>query len=172
MLALRKLKVSKCSHELSLVFLCLYSKLFSTNGNCCSTSWCLVEILLFPPPEHEVRGIWDGLHACVLSHFSSGRLFMIPWTVAHQAPLSMGFSGKNTRVGCHDLLQGIFLTQGSKPGLLWLLCCRWILYCSATWEALGQIRWGRILSNVLAEQGMRMKWGENFWEIKKLNYIW
>ena len=25
---------------------------------------------------------------------------------------------KNTRVGCHSLLQGIFLTQGSNPGLL------------------------------------------------------
>ena len=25
--------------------------------------------------------------------------------------------GKNTGVGCHALLQGIFLTQGSKPGL-------------------------------------------------------
>ena len=25
--------------------------------------------------------------------------------------------GKNTRVGCHFLLQGIFLTQGSNPGL-------------------------------------------------------
>ena len=24
--------------------------------------------------------------------------------------------GKNTGVGCHFLLQGIFLTQGSKPG--------------------------------------------------------
>ena len=29
------------------------------------------------------------------------------------------FPGKNTRVGCHFLLQGIFfLTQGSKPHLL------------------------------------------------------
>ena len=28
------------------------------------------------------------------------------------------FSGKNTGVGCHLLLQGIFLTQGSKLGLL------------------------------------------------------
>ena len=28
-----------------------------------------------------------------------------PWTVAYQAPLSMGFSGKNTGVGCHVLLQ-------------------------------------------------------------------
>ena len=26
--------------------------------------------------------------------------------------------GKNTRVSCHSLLQGIFPTQGSKPGLL------------------------------------------------------
>ena len=32
---------------------------------------------------------------------------------------------KNTRVGCHFLLQGIFLTQGSNPGLPH---CRWILY--------------------------------------------
>ena len=27
-------------------------------------------------------------------------------------------SGKNTGVGCHALLQGIFLTQGSNPRLL------------------------------------------------------
>ena len=33
--------------------------------------------------------------------------------------------GKNTGVGCHGLLQGIFPTQGSNPGLLH---CRWILY--------------------------------------------
>ena len=31
------------------------------------------------------------------------------------------FPGKNTGVGCHFLLQGIFLTQGSKPRLLHLL---------------------------------------------------
>ena len=34
--------------------------------------------------------------------------------------------GKNTGVGCLALLQGIFLTQGSNPGLP---LCRWILYC-------------------------------------------
>ena len=28
--------------------------------------------------------------------------------------LSMGFFSMNTGVGCHDLLQGIFLTQGSN----------------------------------------------------------
>ena len=33
--------------------------------------------------------------------------------------------GRNTRVGCDSLLHGIFLTQGSNPGLL---CCSQILY--------------------------------------------
>ena len=42
-----------------------------------------------------------------------------------QALLSMEFSGKNTGVGCHFLLQGVFLTQGLNPGLLH---CRQILY--------------------------------------------
>ena len=37
----------------------------------------------------------------------------------------MDFPGKNTGVGCHFLLQGIFPTQGSN---LRLLHCRWILY--------------------------------------------
>ena len=37
------------------------------------------------------------------------------WTVARQAPLSIGFRGKNTGVGCHFLLQGVFQTQGSSP---------------------------------------------------------
>ena len=35
------------------------------------------------------------------------------------------FPGKNTRVGCHFLLQGIFLTQGSNSGLPH---CRKMLY--------------------------------------------
>ena len=57
----------------------------------------------------------------LLSHV---RLFATPWTIAHQARLSMRLQcpwdspGKNTGVGCHFLLQGIFPTQGSNPGLL------------------------------------------------------
>ena len=45
------------------------------------------------------------------------RLSVIPWTVACQALLSMGFPRQNTGVGCHFLLQGIFPIQGSNPGL-------------------------------------------------------
>ena len=78
-------------------------------------------------------------------------LFATPWTVAYQAPPSMGFFrqeywselpfpspvfhgtpfgggmglGKNTRGGCHSLLQEIFLTQGLNPGLPH---CRQTLY--------------------------------------------
>ena len=43
--------------------------------------------------------------------------------------------GKNTGVGCHALLQGIFLTQGSNLPLLKLLHCRRILYRWAAREA-------------------------------------
>ena len=42
-----------------------------------------------------------------------------------QAPLSMVFSRQSYGMGCHLLLQGIFLTQGPNPGLLH---CRQILY--------------------------------------------
>ena len=40
-----------------------------------------------------------------------------PWTVALQA-VHWNSPGKNTGVGCHALLQGIFLPQGSNPCLL------------------------------------------------------
>ena len=49
------------------------------------------------------------------------QLFVTPWAVARQAPLSMEFPSKNTGVVCHSLLQGIFLTQGSS--LAFLYCC-------------------------------------------------
>ena len=57
-----------------------------------------------------------GMPSC----FSLVRLCVTLWTVAHQAPLSMGFSRQETGVGCLFLLQRIFLTQGSNPGLLCL----------------------------------------------------
>ena len=38
-----------------------------------------------------------------------------------------GWHHKNTGVGCHFLLQGIFPTEGSNPHLLCLLHCRQIL---------------------------------------------
>ena len=60
-----------------------------------------------------------------VSHSAASQLFAIQWTVALQAPLSMEFSRQEYWSGCHLLLQGIFLTQGSKVGLLH---CRQIVY--------------------------------------------
>ena len=48
---------------------------------------------------------------------------------------SWDFSGRNTAVGCHLLLQGIFPTQGSDFSLLGLLCWHAILHHRATWGA-------------------------------------
>ena len=63
------------------------------------------------------------------------QLFVTHWTVAHQAPPSMGFSRQEYWVGCHFLLWGILLTQGWNLHLLCLLNCRWILDLLSHWEA-------------------------------------
>ena len=46
--------------------------------------------------------------------------------------------GKNTRVGCHALLQEIFPIQGSNPGLPH---CRQILYCLRHQESPKILEW-------------------------------
>ena len=53
-----------------------------------------------------------------MKSLSRVRLFATSWTIAFQAPMSMGFSRQYTGVDCHFLLQGIFPTQGLNPGLL------------------------------------------------------
>ena len=59
-----------------------------------------------------------------------------------QAPLSMEFPGKNTGVGFHSLLQGLFSTQESNPGVLH---CKRVLYCIATRKALVKhILWAKL----------------------------
>ena len=56
---------------------------------------------------------------CVcVCELSRARLFMTLWTVAHQAPLSMGFSRQEYWSGLPLPSPGIFLTQGLNPGLL------------------------------------------------------
>ena len=61
---------------------------------------------------------FPSVRACLVTSVLSDSATL--WTVARQAPLSIS-PGKNTGVGCHALLQGIFLTQGSNRNLLCLL---------------------------------------------------
>ena len=66
---------------------------------------------------------------CVLSCFSHVRLFCDPMGCSPPGSSVHGDSpGKNTRVGCRALLQGIFPTQESNPHLQCLLHCRQVLY--------------------------------------------
>ena len=65
----------------------------------------------------------------LLSQLSQVWFFATPWTVAHQAPLPMGFSRQEYWSGCHFLLQGIHPSQGPCIG-------RWILYHWTTREGL------------------------------------
>ena len=57
---------------------------------------------------------WDNVcneYCYVVWSLSRVRLFMTPWTTRLLCPWDS--PGKNTEVGCHFLLQGAFLTQGS-----------------------------------------------------------
>ena len=70
-------------------------------------------------PDTHIQSVCESL--------SQVRLFVTPWTVACQTPLSVhGDSpGKHPGAGCHAFLQGIFPTQGMNPGLPH---CRSILF--------------------------------------------
>ena len=52
----------------------------------------------------------------------SCQTLVTPGTISLQIFCLWDFPGKNTGVGCHFLLQGIFLTQELDSGLLH---CRW-----------------------------------------------
>ena len=66
------------------------------------------------------------LHMCAVHAkcFSHVQLSVKLWTVAHRAPLSMGFSRQEYWSGLYALLQGIFPTQVSNLHIFCLLHCQ------------------------------------------------
>ena len=87
---------------------------------------CAYLLIAFKSPVHWVLSLKTDTSnrksgAC-LSGFSRAWLFATPWTVALQAPLSMGILQERLmeRVVVTPI-QGIFLTPGSNPNLLCLL---------------------------------------------------
>ena len=66
-----------------------------------------------------------ALSPCVCQSFSRVRLLWPHGLYPTRLPCPWHSPRKNTRVGCHFLLQGIFLTQGWNPGLLH---CKQIFY--------------------------------------------
>ena len=97
------------------------------------------------------------VHTSTLSHLVI-QLFATPWTVACQAPLFLGFPGKNTRVGWPFILQGIFptrdLTQVSVSPVLetlypLMLASLVLRHTLSQMITLGQTNWIRAYQNSL-----------------------
>ena len=85
----------------------------ATLGECDSLvpSRCLEKKLASPGRKFH-------LPLCVLSHFSRVQLFVIPWTVARQAPLSMGFSRQEYWSGLPFSPPGNLPDPGIRPAPL------------------------------------------------------
>ena len=109
--------------------------------------------LVSPGPSSVKQNI--PINICVHVHSQSwlcSPTDCVPWgsSVHGDSP------GKNTRVGCHALLWGIFPTEGSNLGLVH---CRRILYCLSHqgsllfWAILNEKRWASwvtpVVKNVL-----------------------
>ena len=76
------------------------------------------------------------MYACVLNCFSHTPLFATPWTVAHQAPLSMGFSRQEYWSWLPCPSPGELPNLGMEPvSLLSPLSAGRFFTTSATWEA-------------------------------------
>ena len=90
---------------------------------------CLLYLLLWqvPPGKHSI--------ALVLSRFSCVRLFTIPCTVAHQAPLSVGFSRQECWSELPRPSPGDLPDSGIEPASHVSCIGRWILYNWPTGKA-------------------------------------
>ena len=86
--------------------------------------------------EHRCTSRISLLHMCVLIHFSRVQLFVNLWTVAHQAPLSMGFSRQEYWSGVPCPPPGDLPDPGIEPVSLMFPALEDRLFTtSTTWEA-------------------------------------
>ena len=86
-------------------------------------TWCIL--------NQEIKSTISGrlwlLRYWVLSRFSHVQLFVTPWTVVHQAPLSIGFSRQ-------EYWSALSSSRGSSGPRDWIrvpyisCICRWVLY--------------------------------------------
>ena len=127
---------------------------FSFTSICLISAYFLLNICLYftltTPSKvcrNQIMHLPQILRALLTLH--SRHLFVFSHSIASDSCESMNcmslarliclwnfFPGKNTEVGYHFLLQGMFLNQGSNPSLLHLLHWQQILYHCSTREAL------------------------------------
>ena len=94
----------------------------------------LYHVVLVSAEQHSEWVI--RVHEWVLSHFSRVWLFVAPWAVTHQAPLSMGFSRQEYWSGLPFPSPGDLPDPGIEPGSLTFPALAGKFFTtSATWEA-------------------------------------
>ena len=82
------------------------------------------------------------IHICMLNCFSCVWLFATLWTIACQAPLSMGFSNHEYWSGLPCLPAGDLPNPEIKPtSLMSLALTSGFFTTSTTWEALYRVKW-------------------------------
>ena len=73
------------------------------------------------PPHSSALLPPTNLRSHLAQSLNHVQLFVVPWTVAHQAPLPIKYPRQEYWSGWHFLLQGIFATRGLNSWLLHLL---------------------------------------------------
>ena len=119
-----------------LLFSYIFFSLFKSSNHCCHNGFCFF-FFFGPFPGVNLHKKYTLRDACVCVRVCVCVCVCV-CLVTQSCPISCdpmdcsppvssvhGILCKNTGVGCHFLLQMIFLTQGSNPGLL---LCRQILY--------------------------------------------
>ena len=118
----------KLQHKLGLKFSSAAEKKVCGEGQEWEPRWLTLAVVHVRDDDCLSSDSPVGVYGASVIMRSHVQLLVTLWTVARQAPVSMGFPSKSIRVGCHFLLQEIFPTQGSNPRPLYLLHGRWILY--------------------------------------------
>ena len=90
---------------------------------CPSSQWChsAISSSVIPFSSCPPQCLPPDTHVQLLSPV---QLFATPWSTSHGLLCSWDFPSNNTGVGCHFLLQVIFLTQGLNSCLLHPLHCQ------------------------------------------------
>ena len=99
------------------LYLCPYTKWISYRQHGIRSCYAWIPFLVLSSENSQSNVLFS--HSVVSDSFEPHGLQPTRLLCLWNSP------GKNTGVGCHSLLQGIFLNQGLNPGLLH---CRQILY--------------------------------------------
>ena len=88
------------------------------------------------------------------------QLFETPWTLATRLLCPWKFPGQNTGVGCHFLLQGIFLIQDQTQVSHVSCIGRWILYTESSRKSIKGEVWTKTHTGRISHNDKGRDWSD------------